>query len=91
MTEALRVREKGQTEPLFLTATCGSCDWSGYLEGPADLEQARDRLIGEHHDKRAGCTDIPMFEGFGEEERETVLASFSRVEMQPISETDPDI
>ncbi|OGY17189.1 MAG: hypothetical protein A2785_04195 [Candidatus Chisholmbacteria bacterium RIFCSPHIGHO2_01_FULL_49_18] len=91
MAEALRIQEEGQTEPVFLTATCGSCDWSGYLEGPADFEQGRDRLIGEHHDKRAGCTDIPMFEGFGEEERETVLASFSRVEMHVNPESGPDI
>ena len=91
MAEALRIQEEGQTESLFLTATCGNCDWMGYVEGPTDLEQAMDRLIREHHELRAGCTDIPMFEGFGEEERETVLASFSRVEMHVNPDSGPDI
>ena len=89
MAESLRTLEEGQTEPLFLTATCGNCDWMGYVEGAMDLELSMDRLIGEHHDKRVGCPDIPMFEEFGEEDRATVLESFIRVEMQPKPENDP--
>ena len=90
MTEALRIQEEGQTESLFLTATCGNCDWMGYVEGPTDLEQAMDRLIREHHELRAGCPDIPIFEEFGEDERITVQESFIRVEMQAKPESNQE-
>ena len=90
MTEALRIQEEGQTESLFLTATCGNCHWMGYVEGPTDLDQAMDCLIRKHHDKRAGCPDNPIFEEFGEEERTTVQASFILVEMQAQPESNQE-
>jgi len=90
MVEALRIQEEGQTERLFLTATCGNCDWMGYVEGPTDLEQGMDRLIREHHELRVGCPDSPIFEEFGEEERTTVQASFILVEMQAQPESNQE-